>query len=245
MIRVNLLPEEFRHKEPKRFKLPPFVSPKGLMMFLGALVCLEIAAVLNLKFFAEHRFDRLQNEYRMLGPSLKDVRDVKEKAAQSQEINRQLTGWMEPVVTWTSVMNDVAAGMEKGLWLTSLKFERREFDLPTKPEADPAAAAVPAGQKAAPAATPARIRPIRGKQSEKERRVVMVLQGRVAVDQEEAAVASRFIDRLKKQPAISTLTEDLRLDEIRRTADSEITMFDFVIVGTVKREHEKDFFNLP
>ena len=257
MIRINLLPPEFRHAPAKRFKLPPFVSPKGLLCFLAALVCLEAAMAANLKFFAGHRFDQQQNEYRSLGPSLKKVRDIKKQASEMQDVTRQLTVWMEPVATWTAFMNGLAAGMEKGVWLTHLQFERRWFDLPEKPaDPEPAVTKPAPGKKAAagskPAAQPApaaasRLGAARGgrsRQDAKEERVVMIIKGRVAVDQQEAAVAGRFIDHLKNQKALGDLVEDLRLDEMRRSPESEVPMFDFVIVGTVKRVREKDFFNL-
>lgn len=227
MITVNLLPPEFRHKRPKQFKLPPFVSPKGLLFFLGALVCIEILLAVNLGFFADKKFDKLQARYRDLGPALKEVRGIRAQAGRAQEVERQLKAWMNPPVTWTAFMNALSDGMEKGVWLTHLSFERKEFDLP------------PAAQTALPA-RPGRVTA----QPAKEQRTIMMIRGRAAVDQEEAAAAGRFIEKLMNEKAISDLTEDLRLDEIRRTPDSKTPMFDFVILGTVKREREKDFFNL-
>lgn len=251
MIRINLLPEEFRRKEPKRFKLPAFVSPKGLLIFLAGLAVAELLLLIFLKFFAGGHFDRLQTEYRNLGADLKGVRDIKRQASLAQEVNRELLAWMDPSLHWTPLMNDLANGMEKGVWLTHLQFERREFDAPIKVEtanAAPTAGSVGAVSAEAQALV-ARVQGAggRGKKGggDKEKRVVMVLRGRVAVDEQEAAVVGRFIENLKNQKSIAALTEDLRLDEIRRTADSEVPMFDFVVSGTVRPEREKDFFNLP
>lgn len=233
MIRINLLPPEFRYQKPKQFRLPPFVSPKGLLFFLAALICIEIAIGVDLKFFAGQKFDQQQAEYRDLGPRLKEVRAIRAKAGQAQDVERQLKAWMNPPVTWTAFMNALSEGMEKGVWLTHLTFEHKDFEPVAAPEIVPGAASSTG-------------RTVRGgAQAAKERRTVMVIQGRVAVDQEEAAVAGRFIEKLKNQKTISELTEDVRLDSIRRTPDSEAAMFDFTILGTVKRAREKDFFNLP
>ncbi len=251
MIRINLLPKEFRHPEPRRFKLPAFVSPKGLLMFLAVLAVVELALFIVLKLVVGTHFDRLQAEYRNLGGDLKGVREIKRQASLAQEVNRHLMAWMDPSIHWTPFMNDLAGGMEKGVWLTHLQFERREFDAPIKVEtADTAAGNASVGAVSAEAkALVARVQGggARGKKGggDKEKRVVMVLRGRLAVEEEEAAVVGRFIENLKNQKAIAALVEELKLDEIRRTADSEVPMFDFVVSGVVKRDREKDFFNLP
>jgi hypothetical protein len=248
MIKLDLLPPEFRHAPPKRFKLPPFVSPKGLLVFLAALVAAELALFAILKVVLEPGFEAQQSKYLQLGPNLKGVREIKDKAAKAQQVNRQLLSWMDSGISWTLLLADISKGMEKGVWLTQLAFERRDFDAPVRVE-DPSKA----GAIANPAATAAvadiqnRVKSMgRGKkQAQQERRAVIVIRGRVATGEDEAAITGRFIENLKNQRAVSSLIEDLRLDEIRRTPDTEVPMFDFVISGAVKPELEKEFFNLP
>jgi len=247
VIKLDLLPPEFRHAPPKRFKLPPFVSPKGLLGFLAALVIVEIGLFAVLKLVLEPGFESQQSKYLQLGPNLKGVRDIKDKAAKAQQVNRQLRSWMDSGLSWTLLLADISKGMEKGIWLTQLSFERRDFDAPIKLE-DPSKA----GAIANPAATAAvadiqgRVKNMgRKKQAEKERRAVIVIRGRVATGEDEAAITGRFIENLKNQKAVTGLIEDLRLDEIRRTPDTEVPMLDFIISGAVKPELEKEFFNLP
>ncbi len=247
MIKVDLLPPEFRHAPPKRFKLPPFVSPKGLLVFLAALAAAELTLFAVLKFGLEPGFEAQQSKYLQLGPNLKGVREIKDKAAKAQQVNRQLMSWMDSGISWTLLLADISKGMEKGVWLTQLSFERRDFDAPVKIE-DPSKA----GTNANPAATAAvadiqnRVKNMgRKKQPDKERRAVLVIRGRVATGEDEAAITGRFIENLKHQNAVVSLIEDLRLDEIRRTPDTEVPMFDFVISGAVKQGLEKEFFNLP
>jgi Tfp pilus assembly protein PilN len=245
MIRVNLLPVELRPKEVKRFKLPPFVSPKGLLCFLISVVCVEILMVAHQLLFGEPRFQRLQAEYQTLSSPLKAVRDIKDKVSGAQEVNRELQRWMEPKISWTAFMNALVNGMEKGIWLTEIKFERRDYEAPEPPERARAASqgtnvntAVAAAQKLAtrmPAASgPAAL----------EKRVVLVMRGRVAVEQDEAAVVSRFMQNLKAQPAIADMAEDFYLNEIRRDTEAAMPMFDFVVLAVIKRDKEKEFFNL-
>ncbi len=247
MIKLDLLPPEFRHAPPKRFKLPPFVSPKGLLVFLAALVVAELALFVTLKFVLEPGFEAQQSKYLQLGPNLKGVREIKDKAAKAQQVNRQLLSWMDSGISWTLLLADISKGMEKGVWLTQLSFERRDFDAPVKIED-----ASKAGTIANPAATAAvadiqnRVKSMgRKKQADKERRAVIVIRGRVATGEDEAAITGGFIEILLLQNAVVSLIEVLRLDEIRRTPDTEVPMFDFVISGAVKPELEKEFFNLP
>jgi hypothetical protein len=246
MIRVNLLPEEFRQPEVKKFKLPEFVGPKGLLVFLGLLVCIELALLAYLKFVAEPQYVNYQSKYLQLGPNLKGVRDIKSQAAKAQDVNRQLLSWINAGHSWSSLLDGISSGMEKGVWLTLLTFERRDFDVPLKVEER----AQPALNPAATAAVADIQSKVKGmgkktKESAKERRVVMVIQGRVAAEDNQAAVTGRLIESMKNQSPVSDLIEDLRLDEIRRADESQSGIFDFVISGVVRREKEKEFFNLP
>lgn len=244
MIRVNLLPEEFRQPEAKKFKLPEFVGPKGLLIFLALLAFVELALLAHLKFVAEPRYVDFQSQYLQLGPNLKGVRDIKDKAAKAQDVNRQLMSWINAGHSWSSLLNGISEGMEKGVWLTLLTFERRDFDLPVKveervrPEANAAAGAAVADIQS-------RVKGMGKKKGiEKERRVVMVIRGRVAAEDNQAAVTGRLIEKLKNQSPVSELIEDLRLDEIRRADESQSGIFDFVVSGVVRREKDKEFFNL-
>lgn len=246
MIRVNLLPPEFRHDPPRKFKLPPFVSPKGLIIFLAALALAEAALFLYLKMALEPRFAERQSTYLRLGPDLKSVRDIKNRAAAAQEVNRQLVAWIKSGSSWTALLNDLSGGMEKGVWLTHLTFERREMDQPAKLEGSERTTTANPSAAAAVADVQSRVNRLgRKKQPQKERRVVMVIRARVVAGEEQAAVTGRLIENLKNQPAISGLIEDLRLEEIRRTDDTEVSMFDFVISGAVRGPQDKEFFNLP
>ncbi len=245
MIQLNLLPEEFRQPEVKKFKLPEFVSPKGLLIFLGALVLVELALLAHLKFVAEPKYVNFQSEYLKLGPNLKGVRDIKNRAAKAQDVNRHLTAWIKTGDSWSSLLTGLSDGMEKGVWLTLLSFERRDFDVAVNAaEAAAQVASSDAGKTAAD--IQARVKRLgKKKGDDKERRVVMVIRGRVAAEDNQTAVTGKLIENLKNQSPISGLIEDLRLDEIRRADESQSSIFDFVISGVVRREKEKEFFNLP
>lgn len=253
MIRLNLLPVELRQPEPKKFSLPPFVSPKGLLFFLAVISAAEALLFIYLKFIAEPQFAVYQKKYMGLGSDLKAVRDLKEKAAKAQEVNRQLLTWMDVGTVWSELMGQLSSGMEKGVWLTHLAFERRDFDVLAKTEDRSASSASAGGAVTANPAAAAAVANIqgrvknlgRGKQADKEKRVVLVLRGRVATAEDHAAIIGRFIESVKNQKAVTDLIEDLRLDEIRKNPDSEVPMYDFVISGAVRRELEKEFFNLP
>lgn len=251
MIRINLLPAEYRHEPPRKFKLPAFVSPKGLLVFLAVLVIAELLIFAYLKMVAEPKFAARQIAHLKLGPDLKAVRDIKNRASAAQEVNRQLLAWIKTGTSWTSMMNDLSAGMEKGVWLTHLTFERRDDDAPIEADSraqSPVQTAGAVNPNAAAAAADIKDRVNRlgrKKQAGKERRAVMVIRARVVAGEDQTAVTGRLIENLKNRPAISGLIEDLRLDEIRRTEDTEVSMFDFVISGAVRREYDKEFFNLP
>jgi len=231
MIKINLLPQEFRKDEKHSLVLPDIISPKSLFLFLFLLIIVEAGLFAYTRWLLEPRYEALQDQFISLGPKLKVVRSIKTETSAKQKTLRALSKKMERPFYWTGILNAVARGTVKGVWLNHLVVETREFEIKKDEEKKEAEK-----EDSSPKKRPRRKRSSKG--PEKEKRFVLALKGRVAAMSGETAVMSHLISRLKQQEAMREAAEDIFLERISRGTLGEKQVYDFVVLCLFRREFE-------
>ena len=229
MIRVNLLPKEFRSVETNGLSLHSFTTRRNLVYFVALLIVLEIGFFMESTFSAGPRIRSLEVEMESLEPQMKVVRLMEGKLQNIQVINSQLKFYMDRPFYWTEILNELSESMIPGLWLTHVEAKRQEFHAGELQDRQGSQQQTgKAGVNAA----------------RREKRVVLVLRGRAAVYGDETAALGKFIQRLKDQEAFSHLTEDIYLESINRVHLSEKQLFEFSIFCVLKKEAESEFYDI-
>lgn len=255
-IAVNLLPQEFRTPEKKKFALADLIQPKRLLMLLLFIGAAEISLWGWDMVIDGPRFARMQKNFSALSSPLKAVRVEKLEAGGLQEENRVLKARMERPLIWTNLLSNLTDAMDQGVWLESLKVEERRIQRAVTPAAAPVQpASAPAkskpakpvkGAKPEPAAAkPKAPAPAKGNKETFDMRRAITLEGRMISRGEGAAVAGQMIHDLKSSSAWSTVMEDVVLDQLMRADTERDDIFQFTLVGIFKPDLEKEFLETP
>ena len=224
MIQINLLPAEFKKAEPQEMPLGRWVNVRGLAYFLIFLLIFEIAFFFKASALDAPRIKKLEAEMASLEPQLKVVRLLKGKLGGIHRTRRELLSWMERPFYWTEVLTDIADSIVPGVWLSHVKLEQLEFDI-----------AVEADKK----------QKGRVQRNPKEKRIVLVMEGRTSISGEATATIGRFIQTLKMHDNFSSIMDDVVLSNIKRVkVDNNKYLFDFSIHCMVKRELQGEFYDV-
>lgn len=134
MIEINLLPEEFKKKEPKFKKMDlsgvnlqniPVLKIAGL--FLAALVMIQIALFL-INIYGNSVLAGLSKKYKELSPRKSEAEALK---TQVDTVNKKVNAIDELMVKrfgWAKKLNDLSDSMTPGIWLTELSYDEKVVD---------------------------------------------------------------------------------------------------------------------
>ena len=227
MIKVNLLPPEFRMKEETgEISLRRLATSRNLLRFVLVLVVLEMGFFLESALWAGPRIGAFQEELATLEPQHKVVRMMQGELQKSRVTDTQIRTWFNRPFYWTNLLRDLSDSVIPGVWLSHIEITRREFDISAMKDTGtaPGPRLFSAGRR-------------------REKRVVFVLSGRTAVRGQETATIGRVIQRLKKKEVFSRVMEDIYLENIKRVEREVRPLFEFSIVCVVKKELESEFYD--
>lgn len=139
MIEINLLPEEYRKKEPK-FKSIDFggfniagMFPKKLPLVRIGIVAAILVACFHLILLAiginsKASFETLSKKYDSLLPQKKEADSLKSDLDLINKKVSAIDGLMVKRFSWARKLNSLNDCMTSGIWLSDLSYDEKESD---------------------------------------------------------------------------------------------------------------------
>jgi len=139
MIEINLLPEEYRKKEP-RFKSIDFggFSIAGMLPKNMSLTKIGIISVIALVLFhlmllaigmnSKASYDSLSKKYNALIPQKKEADLLKYDLVLINKKVNAIDGLMVKRFSWVRKLNSLNDSMTPGVWLSDLSYDEKEGD---------------------------------------------------------------------------------------------------------------------
>lgn len=136
MIEINLLPEEFKKKEPKfkgpdlsKFKMQNIPILKISFAALGILVVIQLL-LFAIGIYMKGNLNSTEKHYSQILPKKREADTLK---TQIETINKKVGAIDELMVkrfSWAKKLNDLGDSMTPGIWLTELSYSEKLIDRP-------------------------------------------------------------------------------------------------------------------
>lgn len=228
MIEINLLPQEYRKKEP-RFKGVE-ISQLNLqnipVMYIVAVVVsfLLIAqgGLFVLSLYGKAQVSTLTRKYESIRPQKQRFDDLQAKLSATRKKISAIDELMEKRYSWARKLNYLSDSMTPGIWLTNLSYDERitERMIPRTAPKNSAEAAPP---------------PIR--QSVLSRN--LTLSGYAAgAGEQGAALVGKLIKSMKESPDLSEEFSDIILGSIKSEKVEDQDVMNFKITCMFKENNK-------
>jgi len=209
MIEINLLPEEFKKKEPVKFALPEVPIRKTLTVFLGIFFGLQ-GILTAYTWYQKLELFKFSNEVVRLTAQTKETAQWKTETAFSQNRLKEADLVRRRNFLWTVLLNEISDSMTKGVWL-------RDFSVQEGQEAQ----VVKKNKKAA--ASSQKVRYLK-------------LEGSVIGPGQETAYIGKFLKELKDRKKLSGLFDTIEISNINQKKIKDFDVYDFTVVCVFKRD---------
>jgi len=130
MIKVNLLPEHLKKKEPgqKSSRGPLDKAPIYPIMAVIFILLLFVHIALGLFIFNKKmQIDSLDKTSKNAQAQSKEIEDIKKDIAAKRDKLKILEPLLKRDMHWTYFLNKVNQAVPKGLWLTNISFINRRL----------------------------------------------------------------------------------------------------------------------
>ncbi|MBI2095829.1 MAG: PilN domain-containing protein [Candidatus Omnitrophica bacterium] len=235
MIEINLLPEDFRKKEPASAWLAGLPAVKTAKIAVAVfLVCQALLAVsvfaLGLQAAWNGRLvARLGEANRETGVQ---KAGMKAMDARLKEI-RSLTARN---FYWTSLLDALSSSMTQGVWLRTLSV----VDEKPATQKTPAKAAKQTGKTDGKEKKPAGKAPKPSKETKPgagpEKKRSLKLEGSVVGPGQETAFVGKFLKELKNNAFFAGVFSDIELSDMNQRKIKEVDVYDFTLLCRFKPE---------
>lgn len=218
MIEINLLPEEFRPKEPRFKKIDMSgVSLQNIPVINIAIGIAAALVALHVILFVIGAYGRvtygaLSKKYNEILPQKKEADTLK---VQVDVINKKVSaidGLMVKRFSWAGELNALSDSMTPGVWLTNLSYEEKEAERTAQGHGQ--------GNNKKQEAVRSR--------GEKTTLMYLIISGYASsMGEQGAALIGKFIKSLKDNPALSSHFSEIELGSIKsdKLQDQEVMSF--------------------
>lgn len=208
MIEINLLPQEYRKKEPrfKGFDITQLNLQSIPIMHIiaGAVAVLVFAqaTVMLLGVYGRAKVSRLTKEIAVLQPDKKTADSLKARAAENAKKIAVIDDLMFKRYSWAHKLNGLSDSMTPGIWLSEMSYDERQVE-----KYVPAPARQAQGKDAG--EPPPMVRQV-------ARNRILVIAGYAAgAGDQGTALVGKFIKSLKEAADFNADFSDIVLDSIR------------------------------
>lgn len=231
MIEINLLPQEYRKKEP-RFKgvdisqlnlqsIPVIYIVAAVVGFL----IIAQALLFALGFYAQARLNGLAKIAAVLSPDKKEFDALNANAISTGKKIRAIDELLVKRFNWSAKLNDLSDSLTPGIWLTGLSYDERSIEKYV--------ALVSPKQAADPSQPPKMLKQITTSR-------YITLSGYASgAGEQGAALIGKFIQSMKNNPGFYDDFNDIVLGSIRSEKVEDQEVMDFKITCLFKDSNVK------
>lgn len=129
MIRINLLPDELRHRAQK----PSFaLNPEQALYFAAFIfgfLALTHLVLAGLFIVQSHRLSSLNDKWRRLEPQSRELEKAKKEYEGFSEDAKYLSGLASGRISWSEKLNRLSLDLPGGIWFNELSVSPAGFIL--------------------------------------------------------------------------------------------------------------------
>jgi len=229
MIEINLLPQEYRKKEP-RFKgvdLSQLNLQNIPVMYIVAVVVgfLLIAqcGLFILSLYGKAQVSILTKKYELIRPQKQKFDELQAKSSSTKKKISAIDELMVKRLSWAAKLNDLSDSMTPGIWLTNLSYDEKvtERSIPRVSVKNSAGLALPP--------------PIKQTTISRD----LTLSGYAAgAGEQGAALVGKLIKSMKESPKLSEDFSDIILGSIKSEKVEDQDVMNFKITCMFKENNK-------
>ena len=214
MIEINLLPEEFRKKEPVKITMPEIPIKKTLFVCSGGLLALQL--IFTIFTFSLHVQEiSLTQKITAMKEASKEIIGQKAETSGMHGQIKEIRAIVSRKFSWAQLLSAVSNSMTKGVWLRNLSVTdegpKSMNEKQQTPQPDSSAKKV-------------------------AKDLYLVLEGSAVGQGQETAFIGKYLKQIKEASFFNELFSEIKPHNINQRRFKDFDVYDFMIYCKFRKE---------